>query len=275
MLPFFENRNDSFSASVAENLTFPLHQHGHLELFYLLDGCAEVTVRRQAKRLEKGALAVIFPNQVHSYRSEPSGSRAALLISDPTLAGVYGGILLSQHPSDPFLPPELLHPNVEYALQEILKESAEGGNDGVCGPLLQLILARVLPGLPLHQNLSSDSLDLTYQIVHYISNHFRDPLSLDSLSRSLGVSKYYLSHVFSEKMGMSFPEYLQSIRLNCAVSLIAGGEQSITEIAADSGFESQRTFYRAFRARFGITPLQYRKRLLQPGRQAPEEIHAI
>ena len=69
MLPFFENRNDSFSASVAENLTFPLHQHGHLELFYLLDGCAEVTVRRQAKRLEKGALAVIFPNQVHSYRS--------------------------------------------------------------------------------------------------------------------------------------------------------------------------------------------------------------
>ncbi len=55
-------------------------------------------------------------------------------------------------------------------------------------------------------------------------------------------------------MGMSFPEYLQSIRLNCAVSLIAGGEQSITEIAADSGFESQRTFYRAFRARFGITP---------------------
>ena len=129
--------------------------------------------------------------------------------------------------------------------------------------------------LPLHQNLSSDSLDLTYQIVHYISNHFRDPLSLDSLSRSLGVSKYYLSHVFSEKMGMSFPEYLQSIRLNCAVSLIAGGEQSITEIAADSGFESQRTFYRAFRARFGITPLQYRKRLLQPGRQAPEEFHAI
>lgn len=76
-------------------------------------------------------------------------------------------------------------------------------------------------------------------------------------------------------MGMSFPEYLQSIRLNCAVSLIAGGEQSITEIAADSGFESQRTFYRAFRARFGITPLQYRKRLLQPGRQAPEEFHAI
>ena len=62
------------------------------------------------------------------------------------------------------------------------------------------------------------------------------------------MSKYYLSHVFSEKMGMSFPEYLQSIRLNCAVSLIAGGEQSITEIAADSGFESQRTLFTALSA---------------------------
>ena len=39
-----------------------------------------------------------------------------------------------------------------------------------------------------------------------------------TLARELGMNKYHLSHVFSEKMGQSFPAYLSRIRISCACS---------------------------------------------------------
>lgn len=267
MIPFFETRGDRFFASASEDLSFPLHQHSHLELFFVLEGSTQVTVRKQTETLTAGSLAVIFPNQTHCYSAQNEGRaascRAALIICDPSLTGKYSAVLTGSHPARPFLPAGQLHPNVSYALQELLAEyKKEKGGESlspVYGPLVQLVLARVLPGLSLHRNQRADSLDLTYQIVHFITENFREPLSLELLAKELGVSKYHLSHLFSEKMGRSFPEYLQSIRLGYALSLISDTQRSITDIAIDSGFESQRSFYRAFRGHYGCTPLQYRR----------------
>ena len=82
----------------------------------------------------------------------------------------------------------------------------------------------------------------------------------EALARALGVSRFHLSHVFSEKIGQGFSAYLASIRIDCACALLAGTNRSVTEIAAESGFESQRSFFRAFGARCGMTPLAYRRR---------------
>ena len=98
------------------------------------------------------------------------------------------------------------------------------------------------------------------QIAQYVSAHFREPLTLEALARALGVSRFHLSHVFSEKIGQGFSAYLASIRVDCACALLAGTNRSVTEIAAESGFESQRSFFRAFGARCGMTPLAYRRR---------------
>ena len=103
-------------------------------------------------------------------------------------------------------------------------------------------------------------MDLTGSLVHYLSQNFQKPLSLDTVARDLGVSKYHLSHVFSEKIGQSFSSYLASIRVDCACALLAGTNRSVTEIAAESGFESQRSFFRAVGARCGMTPRAYRRR---------------
>lgn len=260
MIPFFENREERLSASVVEKLTFPLHQHTHLELFYVLQGESQVIVRQESQILKPGGLAVIFPNQTHSYRCVDPGCKAALIICDLSLTGSTAAILSGQHPLHPFLPSSRLHPNVGYALRELLMEYGEYGETPVCGPLIQLILARVLPMLSLQKNQSADSLDLTSRIIHHISQHFQEPLSLEDLARTLGVSKFHLSRVFSEKMGMGFPEYLNSIRLGHAITLITDTDKTITEISADAGFESERSFYRAFRHRYHETPLQYRKK---------------
>lgn len=257
---FFEARDDALTCAVAERLSFPLHLHPQLELFFVLSGETSVTVRQETRVLGPGSLAVIFPNQIHSYTALDPGSRAALVVCDLALTGGFSDTLLRRHPQDPFLPPEALHPNIAFAVGELVAERRRGGDRNVCAALVQLVLARVLPQLALHRNRAADYKELTYQIAQYVAAHFKEPLTLDALARALGVSRFHLSHVFSEKIGQGFPAYLSSIRVDYACTLLADTNRSVTEIAAEAGFESQRSFFRTFGARCGTTPLGYRRR---------------
>lgn len=258
---YFENReNVPFVSTTTHGMTFPLHLHPQLELFFGLEGETRVTVRDKTELITPGTLVVIAPNQMHSYESQSETSRAALVICDLSLVGGYADILLREHPERPFLPPERLHPNVGFALGALMAESREGREErAVLAPLVQLLLARVLPQLLLTRNRSADFKELTYQIAQYTASHFSEPMTLGALARELGVSRYHLSHVFSEKIGQSFPSYLTSLRLDAACGLLRETGRTVTEIAADCGFESQRTFFRAFKARYDTTPAAFRR----------------
>lgn len=267
MNAFFEARTESLTSIVTDNMDFPMHLHPQTEIFYVLSGELRVTVRGESRILRAGSLAAIFPNQIHSYTYTGEANRSALIICDLSLAGAFSETLLQWHPKDPFVMPDMLHPNVEFALRELIEENNNGNDRAVCSALMQLILSRILPQLSLHRNRSSDYQELTYQIAQYVSEHYREPLTLDMLARNLGISRFHLSHVFSEKIGQHFSTYLSSIRADRARALLAGTELSVTEIAAEAGFESQRTFFRAFREQCGMTPLEYRRYARGIGRE--------
>lgn len=259
MYAYFENREDSFLATITHKLSFPLHLHPHLEFFLALSGTTEVCVRGQSCTLSAGDLTVIFPNQIHSYLALSGDAQALLAICDLSYTGGYVDTLLRYHPSDPFLSSNALHANVSYAIHEMAAEQAADNSRSVYVPLVQLVLARTLPLFSLHRNRGTDYRELTYQIAHYVGESFQDSLTLESLARKLGVNRFHLSHVFSEKIGQSFPTYLANVRLAYACSMLTGTDHSVTEVAEESGFGSQRTFFRAFRQRYGMTPAMYRR----------------
>ena len=119
MHAFVEARREPLSIHLSTGLTFPLHLHPQLELFLVLTGSSSVTVRGQTQVLGPGALALIFPNQVHSYTALEPGTGAVLVVCDLSYTGGYADTLLRSHPEDPFLSGEKLHPNVPYAIQEL------------------------------------------------------------------------------------------------------------------------------------------------------------
>ena len=94
MHPFFEDRPERFWTHLSTGLTFPLHLHLQLELFLVLDGQCDVTVRGQCRTLGPGDLAVIFPNQVHGYTALSPQNRAVLVLCDLSYTGGYGDTLL-------------------------------------------------------------------------------------------------------------------------------------------------------------------------------------
>ena len=100
--------------------------------------------------------------------------------------------------------------------------------------------------------------DSVKNVLLYCSENYTEPLSLDTLSRELHLSRYYISHIFSDKLQVSFTDFINTLRVEHACSLLGKGA-NITEIALASGFASVRTFNRVFAEEMGMTPREYIK----------------
>jgi AraC-like DNA-binding protein len=264
MIPFYETSKNALRTFYTSDINFPSHLHSNLELLYVLNGTISISIQSQTKLLKEGDFAIIFPNVIHSYDSQPetdtSGSSLILIaICGLNLTGEYLKKVTRYYPADPFIPADKLHENVIYAMQQLETERRSGQNLSACAALLQLILARTIPFLDLVKNKDLETYDLTHKIVTYVSENFQDTLTLSDLAEHLNVSKYHLSRVFSAKLSTSFNNYLNYIRLNYAANLIQSTDYSMTQIGIDSGFESQRTFNRAFREVYHMSPSDYRQ----------------
>ncbi|MFC0329068.1 helix-turn-helix domain-containing protein [Paenibacillus sepulcri] len=93
----------------------------------------------------------------------------------------------------------------------------------------------------------------------FIVQHMAEDLSLDEVAGRVSLSANYVSTLFGSISGESFTEYLNRIRLEQAASLlVADRHLTVADIAASVGFRNSQYFCTRFKARFGITPLQYR-----------------
>ncbi len=85
-------------------------------------------------------------------------------------------------------------------------------------------------------------------------------ISLDSLSREVDVSSYYLSRLFREETGETFMEYLTNLRINKAKELINNTDKTMKDICFEVGYNDPNYFSRMFKKNVGITPTEYRER---------------
>lgn len=99
------------------------------------------------------------------------------------------------------------------------------------------------------------------QLIH---EHYTQPLSLDWLSEQLDVSPYYLSRVFSAESGFRLSDYLTSVRLAAARSLLADGSAPVADIARAVGYRDAHYFARVFKRQFGQSPSRFRRQRSVP-----------
>lgn len=123
----------------------------------------------------------------------------------------------------------------------------------------QIILASCLPLLKLQKRTDLKDHDIVYQTAVYISAHYREDISLTTMSQALGISQFALSRVFSGVFHQNFNHYLNDVRLQHASALLADSDRSVTDIYLDCGFQSQATFNRAFQAKYHMAPRDYRR----------------
>jgi two-component system, response regulator YesN len=94
--------------------------------------------------------------------------------------------------------------------------------------------------------------------VEYIHAHFDKELSMTMVSNHVSLNYSYFSQAFKEFTGMSFVNYIKTLRIGKAKELLEKTELKVFEISEMVGFENSKHFNRVFREMVGVTPIEYR-----------------
>ncbi len=93
----------------------------------------------------------------------------------------------------------------------------------------------------------------------YVSEHYREPLTLEQVSAVAELSPAYLSTVFKKDTGMTFLEYLSKIRMEAAKRLLKETNRTVADICGLVGYNDVRYFTKTFTKYSGLKPNEYRK----------------
>lgn len=105
-----------------------------------------------------------------------------------------------------------------------------------------------------------DNNHLVTKAKNYIKQNYKKEITLDQLAEKLNVSYGYLSVLFKEKVGLSFSEYLNEVKITAAKQMLTESDCKIYTVAYEVGYNNPYYFSRVFKQKTGLTPRQYRKR---------------
>lgn len=262
----YEKRTSDLSYRSDENghKTTPLrcypHLHREIELVCFFEGRAVAYADSVRCELEPGDVFIAFPNQIHHYESF-GPERYYLFIVNPEIMPELADQFNLGLPHSPVIKGIANQPRVRETIEALYhacqKENSPFGSTMRQGYLLALF-SELLSRIPLSGLHLGDSNALR-AIVSFCTQNFTENLSLSLLEEKLHLNKYYISHLFSGKLGLRFNDYINSLRVSEACRFLLNSDYSITEISEKVGFNTLRTFNRAFIKQMGIPPTEYRK----------------
>lgn len=98
------------------------------------------------------------------------------------------------------------------------------------------------------------------EITKYIEEHCAD-ITIKELVAKFHFNEDYYNRILKEKVGMTYSEYVQDIRLKNAHKLLEKTDMTIEAIAEIIGYHNKGYFYKIFVEKYGVTPAKIRKRL--------------
>lgn len=252
------------------NAQLQLHSHTFFELLYCINDCgAEYLVGSERYRIQKGDIIFVPPGISHrpllpEGMQEPY--RRYVLWLSPEFMKQYASLFpyafTNKQQRASMLrtagtPWESLGDLFRNGVKEA-EQQADGWEAAVIGNTMQLLTQiKRATDAQTARPLKVEQPELLDGITRYVEEHYFQPITIDELSKQFYVSNSTISHLFKQRMGVSFHRYVLQRRLIDAKTRIENG-QRLEEVAAQTGFSDYSGFYRSFKHQFGISPRQYR-----------------
>jgi AraC family transcriptional regulator of arabinose operon len=109
------------------------------------------------------------------------------------------------------------------------------------------------------QNIKKPTDPRVDEVMTILTERMSEPLQIEALAQSVGLSPSRLSHLFKTEIGHSIVETLIQMRLRQAALLLQHSTRNAAEIAMDVGFQNYNHFANQFKKFYGVNPMKYRK----------------
>ncbi len=257
----------------------PWHWHEELELALVAKGALSISAGGSNITAKKGSGIFINTEILHSMKN---GEDSPCLLHSIVFHGrlVGGGIdsifwqkylrPLLNSASIPFV---LLNPNIKWQeealiLAERTWQDCAGeapGYEFSVRSTLSRILYLLFSHCPLSETKEPSKKALRESerikiMLQYIHSHFSEELTVPQIAQSALISDSECLRCFKNTIGTSPIRYVKQYRLQRAAELLSSCAITITNVAAQCGFQEMSYFARAFREFYHISPSDYRKR---------------
>lgn len=245
------------------------HYHPYYEIYFLLSGNCSALINHSIYHLVPGDFVLIPQSTMHRfvYDCEATVKRYTLFFTTDYMSSLFGSdtkdLLMHLFHYPVLHLSSLLEDRAIQLFNELYQETLQCDvcSQAAIPSYISLILSLLIRN---REHIQLQDLDSTENAIqasaHYISNHFRENITLHAVADYVHMSPTYYSKKFKSITGVGFKEYLTKTRLYEATELLTHTSLNVTEIAIRCGFNNGNYFGDAFRKEFHLSPLQYRKR---------------
>lgn len=259
------------------------HYHNYYQICYVVSGEIIHRQNREAVTLRSGDAFIVPPNFTHSLHFNNEHTEMYSLSFEETLFAA-GFSQTSAYQFLESLQAKATAPtkesvrlrvtlnrsqrrSIESLLECLIRHQEEDCPAGLsAAPSLVSSIIYLLAQSYYQQPQNASELDslasyngTLLQCVAYIDRHFREPLSLNGLTKQFGLSRSSFCSVFPQFTGMPLRKYIANKRIKEAQVLIrAYPNKPLSLIAAEVGYRDDSTFYRNFMQVTGVSPSKYK-----------------
>ena len=252
------------------------HIHPAIELIYVQGGEYSVSIDNDEVRATAGDLLFFRANTIHSIElvSDEAGSYYVLKINPSLLFHIFPG-REQMRMTSPFL---FKHKgeraffekcDISDKFKEIFRNMIEATDStelvfysterALASLLLLEMLNSMLPIAPETTEINEKNLSLIHKCIDHINKNYASEITAEECAALVHMSYSYFARLFRAVMGKTFKEYLVSVRMAKAKSILLSTSVSVTDVAMACGYSSLSYFIAEYKKEFGKTPREERR----------------
>ena len=250
----------------------PFHWHDEIEIIYVKQGRLHVTINNIEYKGVGGDVFLVNPREIHTmYTDDLSTEHYTILFpldlinfkAEDDVEEKYfkplkeGKMMFVNH-----LTKHVLYKKVLECVLNVVEANEEKKDMYQFETKIMLlqIVYLLIKNTPItHLDEIGKNLTLQREILSYIDRKYMNKISLKEISDNFHMSEKYFSRYFKNCFKITFVEYVNSVRLEKAASLLSTTDLSVTEIALQCGYTNISYFIRSFKKFFGTSPHVFRK----------------
>ena len=226
------------------NSKVAMHEHPFYEIYFLVSGSRRYLMKHTVYDVEPGNLVLVPKRQLHRAISETKVGydRYVLYFSEnqaSKLAAMLGNAVFSELLASGCIQvPGYIAKEIQKTMELIRHETTYPSqiSDALVTHFLQSIILNALRFGTKKQRLAGESADKVQMVARYITDHYRDEITLSMAAEMACLEKTYFSKRFKTLTGFGFQEYLLQTRLLASEQMLLETKLSMSEIAENCGF---------------------------------------